>query len=109
MDFVEFEFEFLNETDVPDDDLWLEAHDSLRALAEGHDDLTGASVAVEELTGSQTPHRYQARIVAYIRPENLAAVEKSDSAINALQAAINAITRQIREQRDKLRTQWKQP
>ncbi|MFP4344325.1 MAG: HPF/RaiA family ribosome-associated protein [Anaerolineales bacterium] len=109
MDSMNFDYEYLNETDQPDEPLRTETRTRLLKLAEGHDDLIGAAVSLEELTSSNTPHRYKARIVAYIRPENLAAVEKGDTAINALQAALNAIERQIRKKREKLRTRWKQP
>jgi hypothetical protein len=30
--------------------------------------MIGASVALEELTGQTTPHRYQVRVVVYVRP-----------------------------------------
>jgi ribosome-associated translation inhibitor RaiA len=109
MDSTNFDYEFLNETDRPDEPLRTEARTRMLELAEGHDDLVGAAVSLEELTSSNTPHRYEARVVAYIRPENIAAVEKGDTAINALQAALDAAERQIRKKREKLRTRWKQP
>jgi ribosome-associated translation inhibitor RaiA len=109
MSFVEFEFEFTSEIPDPDDALRLEAEERLYALTEGHNDITGASVTMEEVTGQKTPHRYEARIVVYKRPNNVAATEKSDTAEGALKGALTAAERQVRELRNKMRETWKQP
>ena len=109
MSFVEFEFEFTLEIPDPGDALRLEAEERLFALTEGHDDIIGASVTMEELTGKTTPHRYEARIVVYKRPDNVAVTEKSDTAEGALKGALTAAERQVRELREKMRETWKQP
>ena len=70
---VEFSFEFYSEIPDPDDKFRLESERRLLALSEGHDDLIGASVNLEELTGETTPHRFQATVVAFKRPQNVAA------------------------------------
>jgi hypothetical protein len=76
MNKLDFQFEFHSE--IPNLGLELidEAEGRLRQLASGHSDMLGASVGLEELTGNTTPHRYEARVVAYMRPDNVAAVEK---------------------------------
>jgi ribosome-associated translation inhibitor RaiA len=111
-DVVDFEFEFYSE-DMPnsqlDDDLRMEADSRLRALAEGRTDMIGASVAVEKPAHGETAYIYQARIVAFIRPDNIVAVEKEDSAMAALQAALDAVERQVRERREQFHEPWKQP
>ncbi len=112
MNTVEFSFEFYNE--VPflehlETEMRAEAESRLRELAADHTDMIGASVAVEELTGEATPHRYQVRVVAYMRPDNVAAVEKGKTIEAALNGALAAVERQVREYRNKLREQWKQP
>lgn len=109
MAIVDFEFEFYSEISHLEPALREEARRRLRELTVGHHDIVGASVAMEELTGETTPHMYQARIVVYMRPDNLAAVEKSDSAVGALKGALNAMERQVREYRNQLREHWKQP
>jgi ribosome-associated translation inhibitor RaiA len=109
MTMIDFDFEFYTEVPDPDESLRLEADRRLRALTEGHDDITGASVTMEELTGETTPNRYEARVVVYIRPHNVASVEKADTAQGALNGALRAAERQVREARDKLRETWKQP
>jgi ribosome-associated translation inhibitor RaiA len=106
---TDFSFEFLGELAQPDENLRIEAERRLRELAEGHTDIIGASVAIEELTGAETPHRYQARVVVYMRPSDIAAVEKGPNAMTALEQSLNVVERQVREYREKLRERWKQP
>lgn len=64
---------------------------------------------MEELTGSETPHSYQARVVVYMRPNDIAAVEKAPNPTTALQQALTTVERQVREYRQKLSERWKQP
>ncbi|MCL7451839.1 MAG: HPF/RaiA family ribosome-associated protein [Anaerolineae bacterium] len=109
MNLPDFDFEFMSEIPDPDDVLRAEALNRLLELAEGHDDIIGASVAVEELTGTTTPHHYQVRVVAFVRPNNIAAVEKDETARGALKGALTAVERQVREQREQLRETWKRP
>ena len=103
---AEFGFEF--QSRVPDRDgaLRAEARDRLLALTRGHDDLIGASVTIEELTGGTTPYRYEATVVAYVRPDNVAATEKAETPAGALKGALSAVERQVRELRDRLRQTW---
>jgi ribosome-associated translation inhibitor RaiA len=105
----DFDFEFYSEVPDPGDELREEALERLLALAEGQDDLIGASVALEELTGGTTPYHYQARVIAFIRPDNIAAVEKAETSRGALKGALTALERQVREQRERLRKTWKRP
>jgi len=106
---LDFQFEFQSEIPNSDNELIVEAEGRLRQLASGHSDMIGGSVALEELTGDITPHRYEARVVAYMRPDNVAAVEKRETAIEALKGALNAVERQVRERREKLGKPWQQP
>ncbi len=106
---TDFSFEFLSEIEQPDERLRIEAEQRLRELTEGHKDIIGASVALEELTGSETPHRYQARVVVYMRPNDIAAVEKAPEPRTALQQALTAVEGQVRKYREKLSERWKQP
>ncbi len=90
-------------------DLWAEAWERVQALAEGHDDLIGASAAVERVEHKETPHVFQARIVAYIRPDNIVVKQKEESPMAALQQALDQLERQIRKKREKLGQPWKKP
>lgn len=106
----DFDFEFHSELDHPADHLRDLAERRLRELAAGHTDLIGANVSLEiPAENRTTTFVYRARVAAFVRPENLAADKQADSAEAALKAALDAIERQVREKRDKLREPWKQP
>lgn len=97
-----FDFEFFNETNLPDAEYYDTAYAQITEVAEGHNDITGASVSLEELSAEETPHAYQARVVLYVRPSNIVATEKMSSALDALQNALDAAVKQVREKREKL-------
>jgi len=113
MDTLDFTFEF--HTEMPNlreasrDALRAEAERRLLALAAGHRDLVGASAALEPLAHGVSPYMYEARVAVYARPENVAAVKKGETAVSALKGALDAVERQVREQRSKLAERWKQP
>jgi hypothetical protein len=47
---------------------------------------------VEELTGEETPHRYQVRAIVYMRPDNIAVVEKQETVEGTLKGGgLNAV------------------
>ncbi len=106
---LDFHIEFNVEIETVEEALLDETARRLRDLAGGHDDLTGASVALEELGGVETPYVYQARVVVYIRPDNVVAVEKDDALETALKGALDAVERQVRELRQKRGQSWQQP
>jgi ribosome-associated translation inhibitor RaiA len=103
---IEFSFEFHSEIPDSDEALRAEAERRLLALTEGHDDLIGASLTMEELTGETTPHRYQATVVVFKRPDTVAATEKAETPEGALKGALSAVERQVRELRNRLREPW---
>jgi ribosome-associated translation inhibitor RaiA len=112
MTVADFAMGFRNEIALPASvkaEMRSEAERRLRALLEGHTDIVGAEVAIEELTGDTTPHMYEVRVVVYMRPESVVAVEKEETAIGALKGSLSALERQIRQYREKLREPWKQP
>ena len=108
----EFEFEFyaqgLDSTRM-EEELRLEADSRLRELAEGQRDMIGASVAVEKPAEAETGHVYRARVVAYIKPEHIVAVEKEENPVTALKQALDAVERQVREHREEISEPWKKP
>ena len=109
MDNPDFDFEFYSEVPNVPEELRLAVLDKLESLASGKNDMIGASVAIERIAHGETPHFYQARIVAYIKPKNIAAVEKSDNLEMALNGALEAIERKIRKKREKFGEPWKRP
>ena len=102
MEYTDFPIEFHNDVQDSDINFYIEIEDRLRALARGHTDITGANVTLESIAERQTPF-FEANIVVYVRPNNIAAVEKADDPFKALQGALDAVERQVREQREKLR------
>ena len=105
-------FEFFNETSITDrveNELRLEADRRIDDLARGHKDIRGIRVALEELTGDETPHQYQARVTVYARPKDVAAVGKHETATGALKGAMDGVERQVRKRREKLGRPWEQP
>lgn len=84
--------------------LFLEADNRLRALANGHDDLIGAAVTLR-----QPGVIYEATVVCYIRPENIAATGKDNAPDLALGEALDGVERQIRKKREMEQKPWEQP
>jgi len=97
------EFRVESESVEPEGEMRQEADSRLRALTYDHDDIVGAAVAVEEVTGSETPHLYETRVVVYMRPNNLTVVEKAPEALQSLQNALSTMERRVREERTRLR------
>jgi len=95
--------EFYSEVLSIGEEMKQEVRERLEALTEGHKDIIEASVAVEDLAGEDTPFLYKARIVLYMRPENIAVVEKGDTIIKSLKEALSTVERQVRKQREKLK------
>jgi ribosome-associated translation inhibitor RaiA len=106
---LDFHVDFNIEIPNLEEELAVEAEQRLWLLAEEHTDLIGASVAVEELAQDDVPFLYQARVVVYIRPKNIAAVEKAETVEAALRGALAAIERQVREHRERLGAAWQRP
>lgn len=109
MDNPDFDFEFYTEVPNVPGELRLEVLNRLESLAAGKKDMIGASVAVERIAHGETSHFYQARIVAYIKPKNIAAVEKAENLEMSLRGALVAIERKIRKKREKFGEPWKRP
>ena len=112
VDELEFEFEFYAEgldSSTMEEELRLEADSRLRELADGQRDMIGASVAVEKPVEAETGFVYRARVVVYIKPENMVAVEKEENPVTALKQALDAVERQVHEHRQKVSEPWKKP
>jgi ribosome-associated translation inhibitor RaiA len=103
--FTDFPIEFYNDTEVGNDHaLFVEAEESLRALAKGHSDIVGASVNLTQPSqNNATPYIFEATVIAYTRPQHIAATEKAGDLRGALRGALQAVERQVRAQRERLR------
>ena len=109
---LDFTLEFRDEASLPaavKSEMEQEAARRLRALREGHTDMISAEIAIEELALKTTSYLYEARVVVYMRPDSVVAVEKQETEMGALKGALSAVERQIRDSREKLAEPWKQP
>lgn len=86
--------------DLPES-LEIEAIQRIRDLTKGRDDLIGASISVEEIAGDQESYLYEAGIVVYLRPENIAVTKKDTSPEAALKHALSTLERSVREDRNR--------
>ncbi|MCY3593851.1 MAG: HPF/RaiA family ribosome-associated protein [Rhodothermaceae bacterium] len=75
----------------------------IHKLARGHRDIAGASVAIECVSGANKHAEYKARLVVYCKPANIAASRTQSSVRLAVSEALEAVGRQIREQRERMR------
>lgn len=86
---------FFNEVqnlgDVLNERLQSQAETRLRKLQQGHTDLIGAAVSIEQPAKAETAFLYRARVVVYIRPENLAATAQEDDPLAALKRALSQV------------------
>jgi protease I len=95
--------------EVTEAELFDEADRRLRELARGNRDLTGAAITIRQPAHGETPYLYEARVVVYARPEPVVATELKDHATTALKGALDAVERQVRNQREKLGKLWELP
>jgi ribosome-associated translation inhibitor RaiA len=111
MDELDFTIEFNSDLNDPsfEENLFAEAESRLRQMARGHDDLTGAAVTIRQPAKKETAPLHEATVVAYVRPDNIVGKEKQDTPSGALKGALDAVERQIRKKREKLRDRWEQP
>jgi ribosome-associated translation inhibitor RaiA len=92
-----------------EDKLRAEADTRIRKLAKGNTDIVGSDIIVEPIDNNmQRKYLYRARVLVYMRPDDQVAVEESDTPLGALKGALDAVERQVREKREKLRERWKQ-
>ncbi len=106
-------YEFLNKlpnvSEAQDAHLRSMIEQTIGKLNKGHQDITDAAIALEPEAQNGSVFWFRARVVVYIRPENIAGVAQDETAEKALRGALQAVERQVRERRDKLREPYKQP
>jgi ribosome-associated translation inhibitor RaiA len=109
MNELDFTIEFNSDIEAEDTELFLEADRRLRELAKDHDDLTGAAINVRQPAHGITPPLFEVTVVVYARPENIVATQKSPDLMATMKGALDAIERQTRQKRTRLREHWKRP
>jgi hypothetical protein len=87
------------ESDVPefDDEFKIAAGMRLRGLAVAHHELDHARVGVTKLREGRGPAQFQASVVVYARPGEMAATKKDYRIVEALDEALAEIEQQIHE------------
>ena len=106
---MELTFPIEYHTDTPDfnDVLRKKVEKRFEKLTKRNRDITGASVAVKTVNGTSGPPEYQVRVVAYQKPDNTAVNEKGAAVGPTVLSAMESLERQVREDRDRRRQQWK--
>lgn len=92
-----------------EDALFAVADKTLRNLADGHDDMIGAAVTLRQPGKTQNTFLYEATVVTYIKPENIAGTVKNQDPEFALREALDVVEKQIRKRRDKKGKPWEKP
>lgn len=103
MDQSALKIEFYSEVLPIGEEVRNETRQTLEKLAQGHKDIIEASMAIENVAGEETTFLYKARIVLYMRPENMVVVEKGDSIMKTVKQALATVKRQVRKKREKLK------
>ncbi|MFO7942968.1 MAG: hypothetical protein R6U51_01490 [Anaerolineales bacterium] len=106
---VNLKIEFYSEISSVGDDVREEVRDRLEDLAVGHTDIIGASLAVEDIAGEEPPFLYEVRLVLYMRPENIAIVEKGETIRKTITDTLSATERLVRKERTRRKEISHQP
>jgi len=73
----------------------------LERLAKGHRDIASISVAAHVISGANRHQEYEARVVVYRKPSNIASIRKAAVVSKAILEALEAVIRQVRDQRER--------
>lgn len=103
MEATGFSVEYHTETYELTNGLKGKVEQRLEKLARRHHDITGASLAVQTVSGANRRPEYKVRLVLYHKPDNIAAIRKADTVANALLEALDAVERQVRQHRERQR------
>ncbi|MDX9991291.1 MAG: HPF/RaiA family ribosome-associated protein [Anaerolineales bacterium] len=103
MDRASFPIEFNNEIDEvkkSENEFYTLAVDRLSKLAEGYHDISGAMVNFKQPAKErQTNYINEVTIIVYMGANHIAATEKGEHFESTLNGALDAVERQVREQR----------
>ena len=98
-----FDFQFSNEVKEQKDALWQEAETRLSKLGLSRKGVIGATVNIEKEVKAQTPHLFRVNIVLHHRKSNVVSQKKAKDPMTALKSALDALERQLRKRREKMR------
>ncbi|MFO8037490.1 MAG: HPF/RaiA family ribosome-associated protein [Anaerolineales bacterium] len=109
MERTQLNIEFYSEIPSLGEDIRQEVRDRLGALKEDRKDMIEASIAIEDIAGEETPYLYKVRIVVYMRPENIAVVEKGETIRKTVKDALSTMERRVRKERSRLKELQQEP
>ncbi|MFP3853444.1 MAG: HPF/RaiA family ribosome-associated protein [Anaerolineales bacterium] len=104
----EFPIEIHSESDALTPTLIDKIMQRLEEIKGDHTDMVGAAVNVREIAKGEDS-RFEFKVIAYTRPDQTVASEKSNNIRTAMNGALDALERQIRDKREKLKEHWKRP
>src|SRR5436190_3670967 len=90
-------------TQATKDALYALAEKELRNLAKGHTDIGSANITITAPAEKPNIAIYEATVAAAFSPKNVAATERASDPQAALRAALHAVERQVRNERERLR------
>ncbi len=105
----DFPVEIRSESDGFTDKLREKALSRLTELKGDHTDIVSAAITIEDVAKGEEAFRYEFKVIVHMRPEPVFASKQSDSVEAAMKAALDALERQVRDRRAKLKEHWKRP
>jgi ribosome-associated translation inhibitor RaiA len=100
-EFTDFQIDYYNEVNE-DPLLYDEIDRRLRKLARDNTDITGAAANIRQPDQANATE-IEATVVVYSRPTHISATAHARQPQAAVKGALDAIERQLREKREKLR------
>ncbi len=105
----DFPIEIRSDTDSFTDKLRDKTLRRLADLKGNHTDMVSAAVTIEEVAKGEEAFRYEFKVVVHMRPDPLVASKEANTVEAAMKSALDALERQVRERRAKLKEHWKRP
>jgi ribosome-associated translation inhibitor RaiA len=103
MDNENFPINFNNEIDKvkeSENELYAKASNRLWQLAEGHNDILSGSIDLKEYAKEHgASSAYEVKIMLYLGSDHIVATEKGQLLESTLESALDAVERQVHEQR----------
>jgi ribosome-associated translation inhibitor RaiA len=98
-----FPIQFNNEIDKEkesENELYVKAANRLQQLAEGHEDILSGTIDLKEpAKGRGTSSAYEVKIMLYMGSDHILATERGQMLQSTLESALDAVERQVHEQR----------
>lgn len=103
MEPTSFLIEYHSDTPELTDEVKAKIARKIEKLSRGNSDLTAASIAVTTNSGDSQPREYRMRILLTSKLADVTVTEKGGSLPSVVTEALDALERQVRQQRDRRR------